>query len=373
MHFAALAFAAGLSLCAQAVFVSDGALSGAPRDSSDSAQVEAGWALSPNARHGHARLAPLPVALPKNAAWSDRRLAKELLGRDAFMALAIAIERLPARGYMDAAGANVGAGYCVSRRLKDHGARKVRADLARAGFRQDQIEALVSEAPARVEATRVSQEQGLRLLSLMKPEYQSAAVRAIGEELWGRLPENKRAALTYLSYNTGDVGQFKKLIRAARKGNEIEALRQMSVEWTDQRGRDRKNHRLRAWTQAAWASPLALSEAVSQPMLFELSFAGAQGQESFINAALTRPKKGERGGKGRPLAPKELNLAHNLSERRHEQEGLARLERMRALSEAKALRLSHAIKVARASKGHRPAEKSQMALGRKPAGSAGKA
>lgn len=362
-----MAFAAGLTLCAGAGLAERGiAPSKEPASSAealgaaeaalsqkrawDKIKAGLGW-LWGEPKTGRApsepeeSLAPLPVKLPGGgeAPWSDLRLARELLEKDPFMALTVAVERLPERGYMDSAGANAGAGYCVSRRLRDHGEEVVRSDLLAAGFSASQAKELMSEEPRRVEAVEVTQAQGLRLLALMKPSYERLAISAVGEELWSTLAENKKAALSYLAYNTGNVGSFKKLLEAAKRGDDAEALRQMSVAWRDKKGRSQKNHRLRAWAQAAWASRGTLGEAVRQPLIFELSFAGSRGQESFIRAALKRGQK-------RGMEVQRLSLSENLERRQKEQAQRDQADREReelARKAKKPGKLAAALKKAR--------------------------
>lgn len=258
-------------------------------------------------------LIAVPVTPPSDGSWSETELAKALIDKDYFMGMALTIEKLPKFGYMDSGGANIGIGYCISCQLKNRGEEEVRDDLSRVGFSRHQIDDLVSEKPSRVRATEVTQLQALRLLALLKPRYEEMAIKAAGEEMWAKLPENKKATLTYLAYNTGGVASFERLLGAAKKGNDLAVLREMSVVWKDRSGNERKNHRLRAWAQAAWASPKILLEAISQPLLFELSFAGSRGQESFIKAAVDQKSTAKK-----PVM-KELNLAENLDKRRKEQ------------------------------------------------------
>ena len=82
-------------------------------------------------------LAKLPIEVAPGERHMD--LAAKLAKKDAFMALALSVESVPDKAYVDAAGANAGAGYCVDARRRAHGEAMVREDLRMAGFSEAAI------------------------------------------------------------------------------------------------------------------------------------------------------------------------------------------------------------------------------------------
>lgn len=227
-------------------------------------------------------LAQLPI--PIEPGQSHRQLARRMAQQDAFMALALGVEASPERAYVDAAGANAGAGYCVEMRRRALGEPLVRDELARAGFPQGDIESLLSRNGSRIEAVRVGQAQSLRLLVISKPQYQAMARKAVGAHTFDALPPNKKDVLSYLAYNTGGPEKFVKLIAAVRSGNDVVALSQLAPSVSIGKGKRLKNHRLRAWAQAAWIGTDELKKALEKPVAFELAYAGQTGQSKFIQA-----------------------------------------------------------------------------------------
>jgi hypothetical protein len=241
----------------------------------------------PIIHHPHASkkgppLAMLPIAITPGQ--THRQIAKMMVKKDAFIALALGVESSPAKAYVDAAGANAGAGYCVEMRRRALGEAQVRDELARAGFFDDDINNLLSRDGGRIESVKVGQAQSLRLLVISKPQYEEMARKAVGSKVFDALPSNKKDVLSYLAYNTGGPQKFVKLIHAVRAGDDVAALSQLAPTVKVAHGKKLKNHRLRAWAQAAWMGPEQLKKALDTPVAFELAYAGQKGQEKFIQA-----------------------------------------------------------------------------------------
>lgn len=226
------------------------------------------------------------VTLPLDIAGlsSHREIAMKLVGIDNFMALALSVENVPDRAYVDAAGANVGAGYCIEIRRRIYGEKIVASELARAGFDPREIESLMSREEERVVAVVVNDAQALRLLAITKPQYEKLARNAAGHAVFDALPAHKRDVLSYIAYNTGSPGSFVKLMNAVRSGDDVAALSELAPSVDMGRGKLVKNHRLRAWAQAAWIGPGPLARALSKPVAFESTYASLAGQKRFIVA-----------------------------------------------------------------------------------------
>lgn len=239
---------------------------------------------APAKADAEAGLAELPIAPELGESAQD--LAKRLVGKDTFLALALSVEDAPKRAYMDGAGANVGAGYCIDARRKGLGDAAVRADLALAGFAPPEIGKLMSRNRKMVESVEVDSKHALRLLAITKPHYEEMAREAVGADFFGELPKHKQDVLSYLSYNTGGPKKFVNLLRAVKKQDDLAALAELAPKFrsggSKANPKFKLNHRLRAWAQAAWMGPETLGDALREPDLFEKSYAGSTGQDKFI-------------------------------------------------------------------------------------------
>lgn len=245
---------------------------------------EQGAAVAKAAENSEAALAELPIAPEPGESIQD--LAKRLVGKDTFLALALSVEDAPKRAYVDRAGANVGAGYCIDARRKGLGESAVRADLALAGFAVAEIGKLMSRNKRLIESVEVDSKQALRLLAITKPQYEALAREAVGADFFEELPKHKQDVLSYLSYNTGGAKKFVNLLKAVKKRDDMAALAEMAPKFrvggSNSNPRFRLNHRLRAWAQAAWMGPEFLKDALREPDQFEKSYAGSSGQDKFI-------------------------------------------------------------------------------------------
>jgi hypothetical protein len=218
---------------------------------------------------------------------SSKALARRLVDKDTFFALALSVEDTPPRAYVDRAGANAGAGYCVDARRKALGDDAVRSDLQSAGFSLESIAHLMSKDPKRIESVEVDARQALRLLTITKPQYESMARAAMGAEAFEKLPKHRQDVLSYISYNTGGPEKFVNLLDAIKRRDDAAALSEMAPKfrWGSTKSGKPKfklNHRLRAWAQVAWMGPGELTKAIEEPVHFERSYAGSSGQDKFI-------------------------------------------------------------------------------------------
>ncbi len=209
-------------------------------------------------------------------------IAQKALESDRFIALALMVENIPERPYVDAAGVNVGAGYCVTKRLAALGKEKVAADLAFAGFSEAHIKDLLSQKKeAQLSHIHVTKAQAISLLMITKPEYEQMAKKAIGAPFFDALKPEKQDTLTYLTYNTGGLHTFKKLVQAIRSAQPQAALQEMTPRWKSENGKWNLNHRLRAWAQASFLGK-PLEVAIQDPHAFEKQFAHKKGERAFL-------------------------------------------------------------------------------------------
>lgn len=214
-------------------------------------------------------------------------MALRMLPIDPFMALATAIENVEQRVYYDPGGTNLGMGYCVTKRVAEYGKERVQSDLIHAGLSAGQAKTLIGNDRKAHKSISLTPAGALRLLEITKPDYQGLAEDAYGKEAFAKLPAHRQAALTYIAYNTGNVGQFISLIGAAHKGDHVKAMQNLAMHWKDQNGARHTNDRSRAWLQAAWLGTDHLADALKNPSAFE-SDVGQPSNEAVM-ANLAKP------------------------------------------------------------------------------------
>lgn len=227
-------------------------------------------------------------ALPNGGSgMSSSEIALKLLKVDPFLGLATAIENVEHKVYYDPGGTNIAMGYCVTKRVAEYGRDRVVEDLMGAGLSKGDAQKLLSSKRRDHKGITLTPEGALRLLEITKPDYEMLAENAYGKDAYAKLPEHRKAVLTYIAYNTGNVAQFKTLIASAQKGDHVKAMSNMAMRWRDHDGSWQTNNRSRAWLQAAWLGKDHLADALSNPMAFESDVA-APHKESVI-ASLAKP------------------------------------------------------------------------------------
>lgn len=201
------------------------------------------------------------------AADTSKTLAIKLLAADRpFLALAVSLEDLRTVPYWDPGGMNLGMGYCVDKREAEKGALSVRADLEAIGLPEASIQDVLSNTRARQERVRLTPDQALALLARTAPEYEAVARQAIGGKTFDALPSHRRAALSWLAYNTGDTNfnKFRSLHAAVKSNAVIEALDHLTPHYRDG-GVMVPNARAGTWLMAAFWSKDGLKAAIERP------------------------------------------------------------------------------------------------------------
>lgn len=215
-----------------------------------------------------------------------------------FLALAATLEDLAARPYWDPGGLNVGAGYCISKRLVAHGEARVREDLAAVGVDSDDIQTLLSFDRRAIAAADIhlSVRQGLALLKITQGDYQAIAQATLGldEERWQALPAHRQASLTWLAYNTGANGlaQFKRLKNALDHDDHDRARQQLMPHYMDQ-GVAVANRRAGAFLAAAYQSHEHMALALAHPAMVEAQARDTNAQideTAYLNQSVTQQR-----------------------------------------------------------------------------------
>lgn len=188
---------------------------------------------------------------------------------DYFRALAMTLEGIETRPYRDGCGLNVGAGYCITARVRDYGAARVVQDLTQAGLSSQDISALTGNDRRAQDQVQLSRQQALALLDATRPDYEAKARQTVGAEVFDALPAHRQAALTWLAYNTGDgMAKFQRLLTAVRQDKPQEAVRHMTPFFA-QDGKMVANSRAGAWLMAAYWSEDSLKQALADPDALE--------------------------------------------------------------------------------------------------------
>lgn len=242
------------------------------------------------------KLSPLDKfvsSLDEKKPLSRHELAKQLGEVDPFIGLVAANEAYKDKPYYDGIASrrdlNVGFGYNISRQIAEtdkargagEGRKKVIQDLTEAGVDETRIHDLLSNNKSKISSVRISQAEAVKLVDVIRDEYQAIAKKSIGSEKFETLPEHKQDALTYFAYNVGEnMRNYKTLIRSVQKDDDKKALSAMTPtykETVDGVDVQKLNHRLRSWVGALWIGEDSLKKALSNPFEHEGKFASADG------------------------------------------------------------------------------------------------
>jgi hypothetical protein len=218
--------------------------------------------------------APSKAAAPAQAQGSTVQIAQKLLSEkgelSSFMALAVTVEAYAKTPYWDNGGLNVGVGFCVTRRIKEEGADRVRADFTAAGLAPADIITLMGHDRKAQKNITLSEGQAVALLRQVAPDYEARARAFVGAGTFNALPSNRQAALTWLAYNTGpNLEQFNHLRTAVQSNHPEQALSHLTPNYRDQGGSLVPNHRAGAYLAAAYWSEVGLASAITHSDHFE--------------------------------------------------------------------------------------------------------
>lgn len=203
---------------------------------------------------------------------TNKQIAAKLLEQGHhFQALAVTLESLETRPYRDGCGLNVGMGYCINARIREHGVEHVRNDLLSAGIQSSNVDVLLgknAKAQSQVELTKT---QALSLLSITEEGYMTRVRDIVGPKVFDNLKPNEKGVLGWLGYNTGDaLGKFNQLLMAVRQNNKAEAVKHMTPFFAQQ-GKMVPNARAGSWLMAAYWSEDAMKNAIANPDALEFN------------------------------------------------------------------------------------------------------
>ncbi len=232
------------------------------------------WATTPAAKAA--------LEVPDNMA--PQQVAQKLFEMNKpFQALAVTLEGLETKPYRDGCGLNVGMGYCIDARVRENGPIRVRQDLTDAGLDLAQVDILMGNDRKAQNQVMLTRTQALSLLGLTENDYRVRARDLVGQQVFDKLPANRQAVLTWLSYNTGDgLARFNRLLTAVRQDKTSEAVKHMTP-FFSQGGQMVPNARAGSWLMAAYWSNDAMKTALARPDALE--FNSRQGQSPLTVVA----------------------------------------------------------------------------------------
>lgn len=166
----------------------------------------------------------------------DSIVQKSLQHNENFMAFAVRLEDIKTTVYYDPGGANIGAGFCITKQLSTHSRDEVIKMLEDAKIDHNtaveltnpKITDLKRHNKKLAKGLNISPESALILTKSLQKTYQSTLISAFdsvgvsmnpkkgdnqGQDLFNKLSPNEKAAYTWLNYNA-DISKFKRLIRA---------------------------------------------------------------------------------------------------------------------------------------------------------------
>lgn len=156
--------------------------------------------------------------------FSKKETALAFVGSDYFLALSASVEGFSSRIYKDPAnGYNIGYGYNISHRIKDHGANSVYSELVSVGvkplFAASAIVAITNNNIRQIERIKkdliITNTQALALTKSIESEYRILAHKGFGSA-YSDMSDFQQATLTYLSYKTGNISEYKNAIKESK-------------------------------------------------------------------------------------------------------------------------------------------------------------
>lgn len=174
---------------------------------------------------------------------------------ESFLELATRAEGFSPQAYHDAAGWNIGFGYCITRRV-GRDSTEAREELAAAWVSPADIDALILGPAARRQQVVLTPFQGIRLLEVVGAKARAAARATMGAS-FDALPPHRQAVLTWLAYNAGSTGfsKFRTLHDAVRRNDTLVAVASLMPWYRTRTGRLAPNRRAGALLQAAYTAP----------------------------------------------------------------------------------------------------------------------
>ena len=142
----------------------------------------------------------------------------------------------------------IGFGYNVSVRKEE----QVRKDFARAGIVDPERQTRVLEGKE-----AITPDEAAALANLVKDKSAKIAIDVVGQKVWDALPDNRRAVLIDLAYQSGDSSSaFRSALGNLAKGNEkgVKAALEVSY-WASKDQKYIKDHRRNNLRLAMWESP----------------------------------------------------------------------------------------------------------------------
>lgn len=182
-----------------------------------------------------------------------------------FEALAMTLEGLETKPYRDGCGLNVGMGYCIDARVREHGIEHVKNDLLTSGISDMNVAILMGNDRNLQNTVTLDRTQAVALLGITKEGYETRARDIVGQKAYDRLDVNQKAVITWLSYNTGDgLNSFNSLKQAIRNSDTLEASKHLTPYFSDG-GKMVPNMRAGSWLMASYYSDKAMETAINNP------------------------------------------------------------------------------------------------------------
>lgn len=173
-----------------------------------------------------------------------------------FKAIAVLLEDVRTDVYYDSGGRNIGAGYLLSKQIASKGRAGVIAELTSAGVPVKSALALTdSRSPDRDRVT-ITKGQAIRLLSINQLEYERAASKWLGKEVYADLSPSQQAAVAYLAYNVGatKLSKFAALRKAIQQSDEGLINKHLKVNYRNGDGDIIENKRVGSVLKTAFLS-----------------------------------------------------------------------------------------------------------------------
>lgn len=176
---------------------------------------------------------PLSTTLPASYLPGTPRnvyeIALSVYDENPVAAMIMTAEGVRLNPYADNKGHAIGFGY----NLGEHSQKQNMLNLRKAGISAEDASHIVAGRVPPGKQFAITTDQALRLFDNTLKEHKEKAKDVYGAAGWVFLPDAAKAVLIDMSYNTGNVSQFRKTISLFKEGKLHEASKQLTLKYAD--------------------------------------------------------------------------------------------------------------------------------------------
>lgn len=170
----------------------------------------------------------LPAAFLKGTPKNVYEMALSVYDESPVAAMIMTAEGLQLNPYADNKGTAIGFGYNMGM----HSQKQNMLNLRKVGVSAEDAGHIVAGKVPPGKRYALTTEQAVKLLDITMEPYVKQAKEVYGTG-WSFLPDHAKSVLIDMSYNTGNVAQFRKTISLFKEGKLHEASKQLTLKYAD--------------------------------------------------------------------------------------------------------------------------------------------